>query len=85
MELKHAGNGEAEWEKKTKEEKREGGAGLISTPLTPPYEKGHFDQCCIIGTVLGSYRVILLFNGEILNIGTLRLQSLAGPFSFIAL
>lgn len=31
--------------------------------------KGHFDQWRIIGTVLGSYRVILLFNDEILNIG----------------
>lgn len=44
--------------------------------------KGHFDQCCIIGTVLGSYRVVLLFNDEILNIGLVRLQSLAGSFVY---
>ena len=53
--------------------------------VSPPQSwvwKGHFDQCRIIGTVSGSYRLILLFNDEILNIGWVRLQSLAGNFIY---
>lgn len=32
-----------------------------------PVWKGHFDQCSVIGSKLGSYQVILLFNDEILK------------------
>lgn len=41
-----------------------------------PVWKGHFDQCSVIGTKLGSYQVILLFNDEILKNSMGRLQAL---------